>query len=85
MELRPTPKHIDRSSRLIEFLLIALIPFVFIRPFWQAAGWLLMVILPLLYARLTVGRAQGYLLHLAYRSGIPVRGLLPHSVRRLDR
>jgi len=85
MELRPTPRHIDRSSRVIEYLLIALVPFVFVRPYHELAGLGLMAVLPLLYARLTLGRPEGHLLHLAYRLGLPVRGLLPRRVRRIER
>jgi len=85
MELRPTPKHIDRSSRAIEFLLVGLVPFVLVRPFFELTGLALMVVLPLAYAKVTIGKPTGYLLHIAYRLGIPVRGLLPHGVRRLER
>ncbi len=85
MQLRPTPRHIDRSSRVIEYLLVALVPFVFVRPFHELAGLALMFALPLIYARLTVGRAEGHLLHLGYRLGMPVPGLLPPTVRHLER
>lgn len=85
MQLRPTPRHIDRSSRVIELLLVALVPFVLVRPFHEMAGLVLMVVLPTMYARLTLDRAEGHLLHLAYVLGIPVRGLLPQRLRRLER
>ena len=85
MELRPTPKHIDRSSRAIEFLVLALIPFVLIRPFFELSGLALMVLLPLVYARLTIGRPEGFLWHAAYKWGMPVRGLIPHAVKSLYR
>jgi hypothetical protein len=85
MELRPTPKHIDRSSRAIEFLLVGLIPFVLVRPFFEITGLALMVALPLVYAKFTIGKPQGYLWHVAYRFGMPVRGLLPHGVKRFQR
>ena len=85
MELRPTPKHIDRSSRAIEFLLIAMVPFVAVRPFFEATGLALMVLLPLAYAKFTIGKPEGYLWHAAYGLGMPVRGLLPHRVKWLQR
>ena len=85
MELRPTPKHIDRSSRAVEFLVLALIPFVLIRPFFELSGLVLMVLLPLMYARLTIGKSEGFLWHSAYKFGMPVRGLLPHAVKCLYR
>jgi hypothetical protein len=85
MELRPTPKHIDRSSRAVEFLVIALIPFALIRPFFPITGLALMAVLPLLYAKVTIGKPEGFLWHLAYRFGVPVRGLLSHAVTRLER
>jgi len=85
MELRPTPRHIDRSSRIVEYLVIALVPFVFVRPWFEAAGLFLMFAMPAVYAVLTVGKPEGFLLHLAYSLGIPVRGLLPPQLRRLDR
>jgi hypothetical protein len=85
VNLRPTPRHIDRSSRVIELLVVALVPFVLVRPFHEGAGLLLMLVLPLVYARLTLDRAEGHLLHLAWVLGVPVRGLLPRRLRRLER
>jgi hypothetical protein len=85
MQLRPTPRHIDRSSRVIELLLVALVPFVLVRPFHELAGLALMLVLPMVYARLTLDRAEGHLLHLMYALGVPVRGLLPRRLHRLDR
>lgn len=85
MELRPTPKHIDRSSRAVEFLVIGLLPFVLVRPFFELTGLALMVGLPLVYARCTVGKPEGYLWHTAYRLGLPVRGLLPHHLKQFRR
>jgi len=85
MELRPTPKHIDRSSRAIEFLVIAMIPFVLVRPYFEGTGLALMALMPLAYARFTIGKPEGYLWHAAYELGMPVRGLLPHAVKSLHR
>ena len=85
MELRPTPKHIDRASRTIELLLVAMVPFALVRPYFEVTGLMLMVVLPVLYARMTLGKPEAFLRHAVYAAGMPMRGLLHPAVTSLMR
>jgi len=85
MEPRSVPQYIDRSSRGFEILLAFMVPIVFIRPFHQGVGFFLALILPIAYMKFTLGRPDGFLLHVAYRCGLPIPGLLDRKVTRLRR
>ena len=78
-------QFIDQSTRTIETFVIFLIAFFLIRPMWPAAGYLLAVVLPVGYLKITVGKPDGFLLHLFYSWGVPIPGLLPPKTRRLGR
>jgi len=85
MEPRLVPQHIDRSTRGLEYLLAFMLPIVLVRPFHQGAGFLLAVILPLAWMKLTLDRPDGYLLHALYRRGLPLPGLIDPKVTALVR
>ena len=82
---RPRTRFIDRSTRTIETLVLFMVAFFLIRPLSPLTGYVLCVLLPLGYLRITVGKPDGYLLHLLYSWGLPIPGLLPPRLRRLRR
>lgn len=93
-DARPVPMHIDKSDRMGEVLMVfAFVIFVgripvtllsadpatgnsfYLIPAGILAGYV--------YHKLTVDQKPGFALHLAYRLGARVDGLLPRSVKRL--
>ncbi len=82
---RPVPQHIDRSTRAIECLVLFMLCAFIVRPIAPALGLVLAVVLPLAYLKLTVGKPDGYLMHLTYRLGVPVPGLLSPRIKRFRR
>ena len=62
-----------------------MVPMFIIRPFFPTFGILLSLALPLVYIKLTLGKPDGVLFHLAYRAGMPIPGLLPRKIRQLRR
>lgn len=93
---RPVPKHIDKSERSAEILLIFAFVFFGVRipvvlmisdPTGAETVYLavLAVALSVLYHKMTAGQKPGFLLHLGYRAGFVVKGLLPQTLRRLVR
>jgi hypothetical protein len=78
-------QFVDQSTRTIETLVLFLIAFFLVRPLFPKTGYLLAVVLPLGYLKLTVGKPDGFLLHLIYSWGVPIPGLLPPKLRRLRR
>ena len=82
---RTRTQFADQSTRTIETLVLFIIAFFLIRPLFPKTGYVLALVLPLGYLCLTVGKPDGYLLHLIYSWGVPIPGLLPPRLRRLDR
>jgi hypothetical protein len=82
---RARAQFIDQSTRTIETFVLFLVAFFLIRPLAPKLGYVLCFVLPLGYLKLTVGKPDGYLLHLLYGWGVPVPGLLPPRLRRLPR
>ena len=78
-------RHIDESTKSFECLVLFMVPMFIIRPFFPRIGILLTIFLPLLYLKLTLGKPDGVLFHLAYRFGLPIPGLLPRKIRQLRR
>lgn len=79
------PHYIERSSRGLEYLLAFMLPLVLVRPFHQALGFFLALVLPLIYMRVTLGKRPGYLIHKLYEFGVPIPGLIDPRIKRLDR
>ena len=75
----------DQPTRTIETFVLFLVPFFLLRPLSPWIGTLLAIALPLAYLKLTVGKPDGFLLHLVYSCGLPIPGLLPPRLRRLRR
>lgn len=95
-DYRPVPRHIDKSERGAEILLVFAFVFFVVRipvvllmanPSGSETVYLTgaAIVLAALYHRATVGQKPGFLLHLGYRAGFVVRGLLPQSLGRLVR
>lgn len=91
---RPVPKHIDKSERLGEIALIFAFIFFIVRipvvmltkdPDGSEVGYLALLgaITAYAYHKATVDQKPGFILHKGYRAGLVVRGLLPHSLKRL--
>ena len=75
----------DQTTRTIETFVLFMVPFFLIRPLFPWTGYVLCLVLPLGYLRMTVGKPDGFLLHLVYSRGLPIPGLLPPRLRRLRR
>lgn len=82
---RPVPQHIDRTGRAAEYILAAMFPLVFVRPFYEGLGYLLAIVIPIIYIKLTLGKPTGYLQHVLYCRGMPMPGLLNRKIRRFRR
>ena len=93
---RPVPKHNDKSERSAEILLAPAFVFFVVRipvvlliaePSGSETIYLTIaaVVLAALYHKATVGQKPGFLLHLGYRAGFVVKGLLPQALKRLVR
>lgn len=91
---RPVPKHIDKSERIGEILLVFSIPvFVLRAPIMMLSTErngsemlyliLLGFVLAFGYHKATVNQKPGFILHKGYRIGFTVRGLLNHSIKRV--
>lgn len=94
LEFRPVPKHIDKSERIGEIALIFAFVFFIVRipivllmknPDGSEVGYLTLfgIVSAYLYHKATVGQKPGFILHKGYRIGMPVRGLIEHSIKRL--
>lgn len=84
-EQRSVSHYIDRSNRMFDCLMMFMVPMFIIRPFFPTTGIILSLLLPLVYAKLTIGKPDGVLFHLAYQAGVPIPGLLPRKIRQLRR
>ncbi len=81
--MRPVPRLIDRSSRLGEYLIVFTLPLFMLRTIDPLVGLAVAVVLTGVYVKLSLGKPDGYLVHLAYRCGLPLSGLLDRRIRRL--
>jgi hypothetical protein len=94
IDFRPVPKHIDKSERIGEIALIFAFVFFVVRvpivllmetPDGSEVGYLTLLAIASswLYHKATAGQKPGFILHKGYRLGMPVRGLIAHSIKRL--
>lgn len=91
-EKRAIPRHIDKSERAGEIALVFGFVFFVVRipvillsePNPNHTFYLLIagVVIAFLYHKGTAGQKPGYLLHLGYRAGMDVRGLLSKKHKR---
>jgi hypothetical protein len=81
--MRPVPRLIDSNSRLGEYLMVFMIPLFLLRTIDPLVGLATGAAACTVFIRLTLGKPDGYLMHVLYRSGLPLRGLLDRHIRRL--
>ena len=80
--MRTVPHLIDRDSRISEYAMCFIVPLFMLRtisPLFALVGAL---VLTGVYIKCTFGKPPGHLVHLAYRVGLPISGLLNRRVRR---
>jgi hypothetical protein len=94
VEFRAVPKHIDKSERIGEIALVFAFVFFIVRipivlmtkdPDGGEVGYLMLLglVCAYVYHKATAGQKPGFILHKGYRIGMTVRGLIPHSIKRL--
>lgn len=94
VDRQPVPKHIDKSERAGEIALVFAFVFFIVRipvvllmdsPDGSEVGYLTLlgIALAFLYHKGTAGQKPGFMLHMGYRAGFTIRGLLPHSLKRV--
>ncbi|MDT8992867.1 hypothetical protein RQP54_18480 [Curvibacter sp. APW13] len=94
VEFRPVPKHIDKSERIAEIALIFAFVFFIVRipvvlsiknPDGSEVGYLTILAFTCsyLYHKATARQKPGFILHKGYLLGMPVRGLIEQSIKRL--
>jgi len=81
--MRPVPHLIDNTSRIGETMIVFVTPLFLLRTLDPLFGLLAASACAAIYVRLTFGKPDGYMLHAAYRMGLPLSGLLDRRVRRL--
>lgn len=80
--MRPVPHLIDRRNRVGEYAMSFMVPLFLLRTIDPLLALLAASALATLYVRHTFGKPEGHLVHLAYRLGVPLSGLLDRRVRR---
>ena len=81
--MRPVPHLIDSSSRIGETMLVFVAPLFLLRTIDPLLGLAVAVVAAAAYTRLTLGKPDGYMIHRAYRAGLPLSGLLDRRLERL--
>lgn len=80
--MRAVPHLIDRNSRIGEYAMCFMVPLFMLRTFDPLLALGIATLLAGAYVKYTFGKPDGHLVHLAYRLGIPMSGLLDTRVRR---
>jgi hypothetical protein len=80
--LRAVPHLIDRNSRVGEYAMCFMVPLFMLRTIDPIFALGAATLLVSAYVKYTFGKPQGYLVHLAYRIGLPLSGLLDTRVKR---
>jgi hypothetical protein len=80
--MRAVPHLIDRNSRIGEYAMCFLVPLFMLRTAGPLFALGVAALLTAAYVKFTFGKPQGYLVHLAYRLGIPLSGFLNRHARR---
>jgi hypothetical protein len=80
--MRPVPHLIDRRSQVGEYAMSFMVPLFMLRTVDPLLALVVAGTVALLYIRQTFGKPDGHLVHLAYRLGVPLSGLLDLRVRR---
>jgi hypothetical protein len=80
--MRAVPHLIDRNSRVGEYAMCFMVPLFMLRTIDPLFALSAATLLAGTYIKYTFGKPHGHLIHLAYRLGLPVSGLLDRRVRR---
>jgi len=80
--VRTVPHLIDRNSRIGEYAMCFIVPLFMLRTIDPLFALGTAALLAGTYIKYAFGKPQGHLVHLAYRLGFPLRGLLNKRVRR---
>jgi len=80
--VRAVPHLIDRSSRVGEYAMCFMVPLFMLRTIDPLFALGVAVLLAGMYIKYTFGKPQGHLIHVAYRLGLPLSGLLDSRIRR---
>jgi hypothetical protein len=80
--MRSVPRLIDNNSRLGEYLMVFMVPLFLLRTIDPLFGLGVGVVCCGLFVRFTIGKPDGYLIHLLYRHGLRVRGLIDRRISR---
>jgi hypothetical protein len=80
--VRPVPHLIDRNSRIGEYAMCFMVPLFILRTVGPLLALGVATLVTAAYIKTTLGKPQGHLIHLAYRLGLPLSGLLDPRIRR---
>ncbi|HUD24624.1 MAG TPA: hypothetical protein VMQ45_02995 [Burkholderiaceae bacterium] len=80
--MRTVPHLIDRSSRIGEYAMCFLVPLFMLRTVDPLFALGAAALLAGVFIKYTFGKPPGYLVHLTYRRGVPLTGLLDVRVTR---
>jgi hypothetical protein len=80
--MRTVPHLIDRSSRIGEYAMCFLVPLFILRTIHPLFALVTAALLAGAFIKCTFGKPPGHLVHLIYRLGIPINGLLDVRVTR---
>jgi len=79
--MRAVPHLIDRSSRIGEYAMCFMVPLFMLRTVDPLLALGVATLATGDFVNYTFGKPPGYLVHLAYRAGLPLSGLLDTRVR----
>lgn len=79
--MRPVPHLIDNNSRLGEYAILFMVPLFMLRTIDPLFALSCATVLTALAVKWTFGKPPGYLVHRAYRLGLPLSGLSDRHIR----
>ena len=80
--MRAVPHLIDSNSRVSEYAMCFMVPLFILRTIDPLFALGFAALVTGAYIKYTFGKPNGYLVHLAYRLGLPLSGLLNTRVKR---
>jgi len=80
--VRPVPHLIDRNSRIGEYAMSFMVPLFMLRTIDPLLALGVAMLVAAVYIKQTFGKPEGHLIHVTYRVGLPLSGLLDTRVRR---
>jgi len=83
--VRETPQYIDRSAKALEYLAAFLVPSILSFPLLELKAVIVGVVVCGLTIKFTAGKPPGFIEGALYKIGMPMMGLLPRRLKRLER